>query len=134
MRRLLRASLVCLVCLLVPQICAAQDNWLTTGILQPTVGVPLAANTTLLDYGNIYEQEAKPTIKVVAASSVITLLAIQRVAADGTTIIHEQGLVVNAFVTFSFEMTVILGPSEHLRVVNKAAMTSGSLWASAITN
>lgn len=133
MKRILVAFLVALG-LAMPL--RAQDNWFGPGLLTGSAGTPIAAGQVFGDGPAVDPAftDVKQTAQIIVASSVTAGIALQRIGADGTTIIHEQAFLVNAGTTFTLTMSVEVFAGEHLRLVNKIPLTSGSLWPSLIIN
>lgn len=111
----------------------ALDNWFTSGRLVASVAVPIVAEQVLA-VGDVAVADNRQTVQIIAAASVNAIIAVQRIAADGVTVAHEQALAVVAGSTFQVEMVVIILTGERVRVVNKVALTAGTLWVSLILN
>jgi len=106
----------------------ADDNWFSSGILVASTQTPIAANQVLVDgRHNDQANEFVEEVDVIAAANVAGFVALQRIGADGATVIHAQPVQVGLGASPATHFHIIEEPGEHLRIVNILALTSGGI-------
>lgn len=107
-------------------------NWFSSGILFGTVQAPIAANQVLVD-GRLNDQSGpfNEIVQITAAANVPGFISFQLIDVDGVTVVIEQAIQIGNG-NVQVEFTVREVPGQHLRIVNKVALTSGGLEVSMI--